>query len=197
MVHPTEDATSLLTAVASGNPDARKYLFSLLYDELHGLAHNVMRSENPGNILQTTALINEAYISLVKSEEVRCHNRTHFFAMAARAMRQILIDEARKRRAAKRGGGKIPLSIEVVGQVSHGQSPAGPQPEKLDKLAAALEKMEAIDGYERLCSVLDLVFFAGLSQDETADALGIAKITVRRDWEFAKAWLQREMSREE
>lgn len=197
MVNPTEDATSLLTAVSSGNADARKHLFSLLYDELHGLARHAMRGENPGNILQTTALINEVYIRLVKSEEVRCRNRTHFFAVAARAMRQILISEARKRRSAKRGAGKVPLSVEILGELGHESTPAGPQSEKLDKLAAALEKMETIDGYERLCSVLDLSFFAGLSQDETAEVLGVAKITVRRDWEFAKAWLQQEMSRGE
>jgi RNA polymerase sigma-70 factor, ECF subfamily len=190
---PLDDATALLAAVSSGNLDARKELFPLLYNELHALARQAMRREKAGNILQTTALINEAFIHLVKSKEVRCRNSSHFFSIAAKAMRQILVSEARRRMAAKRGGGIIPLSIEKLDKLDTGPPQATARPEKLERLDSALEKLESIKGQERLCSVIELEFFAGLSHEEAANVLGVSKATVRRDWEFAKVWLLREM----
>ncbi len=188
-----ENATTLLGAASSGDQEARRKLFSVLYEELHSLAHAAMSNENPGHILQTTALIHETYLRLVKSSDVSWRDRSHFFTVAARAMRRILVSEARSRKAAKRGEGRKPVSLHSLENVVSGSTPAVFPFEHFEELDRALEKLGACDGYSRMCTIVELRFFAGLTHEEVAEVLGISKGTVRRDWEFAKVWLHQEL----
>lgn len=188
-----EDTVNLLVAISSGDRSAESRLFTLVYQELHGLAHAAMRGEPRGHVLQTTALIHEAYLRLLPASDLSLQDRGHFLCLAARAMRRILVDEARRRRTVKRGKGAVPLSLEAV-QAQVG-IPVDTQRtfQDLEALDRALQRLEARDDCERMCQIVDLLFFVGLTQEEAAKILGVSKGTVRRDWDFAKVWLQQEI----
>jgi RNA polymerase sigma factor (TIGR02999 family) len=160
-------------------------LAPLVYDELRQLAHRYMRSERPDHTLQATALVNEAYLRLADQTDPHWQNRTHFFAVAARMMRHILVDYARGRQRAKRGAGgvKVELSDEAV--VTETQA------EQVVDLNDALERLAELD--RRASQVVELKYFGGMNYDEIADVLRVSAITVRRDWEFAKSWLRKEL----
>jgi RNA polymerase sigma factor (TIGR02999 family) len=179
--------TDLLQAWSDGDQTALNRLMPLVYDELHRLATRYMRRERSDHTLQTTALINEAYLRLIERGHTRWENRAHFFAISAQLMRQILVDFARSRRSRKRGGGKF--------QVSLGEALAAPVKRDADLVALddALNELAAID--ERKSRIVELRFFGGLSEKETADVLKISPATVRRDWKVAKVWLLRELRR--
>lgn len=180
------DITALLEAHSSGNPDAMDELFPLVYDELRRIASRRMQGERSGHTLRTTALVHEAYLELVDLDNVDWQNRRHFFAIAARVMRNVLVDYAVKKNAQKRGGDldRVPLAEEdgVVSVVLE------------DVLAVhqALERLETVD--ERQVRVVECRFFAGLTIEETANALDISPATVGRDWRMARAWLNRELT---
>jgi RNA polymerase sigma factor (TIGR02999 family) len=186
--------TMLLEKVSRGEAQATDELFPMVYDELRALASASLAQERKAHTLQATALVHEAYMRLVGPSEVSWESRAHFFGAAARAIRRILTDHARARNAVKRGGGRpvaeLAESAEVAGAGGHGASGdvGGTDFVALD---AALEKLAAIDP-ER-ARVVELRFFAGLSVDQTAAALGSSPRTVARQWEFARAWLKREM----
>lgn len=178
----THEVTGLLLAWSAGDQAAFDRLMPLVYDELRRLARSYMRQERAGHTLQTTALIHEAYLRLINADEVRLENRTHFFAVAARLMRQILVDFARARGYQKRGGGAQQVSLDdalVIGQ---------PRNEELLALDEALNALAQTD--ERKSRVVELRFFGGLTEAETAEALNVSPETVRRDWRLAKSWLQ-------
>lgn len=158
----------------------------MVYNELHRLAHQHMRREQAGHMLQTSALINEAYLRLVDQPEVTFENRAHFFGIAARLMRQILVDEARKRNSAKRGGGAIQVSLAEATTVAQEQAA---NVVALDKALKGLERIDV-----RQSEIVELRFFGGLSIDETAEVLKVSPGTVMRDWTFARAWLRNEMN---
>jgi RNA polymerase sigma factor (TIGR02999 family) len=183
---PESDVTRLLHAVNRGEPSAPEDLYRLVYEELRRLAGARMGSQRDGHTLQPTALVHEAYLRLVGSDS-RWQGRAHFFGAAARAMRQVLVDHARRRGARKRGGGRGRISLSDLDPATEA---------RLDDLLAldeALERLAARD--RRKASVVELRFFAGLEVDETARALGISPRSVHLDWRFAKAWLFREMTR--
>ena len=161
-------------------------LAPLVYDELRQLAHRYMRSERPDHTLQTTALVNEAYLRLADQTNPHWQDRTHFFAVAARMMRHILVDYARGRQRAKRGAGgvKVELSDEAV--VTETQA------EHVVDLNDALERLAELD--RRASQVVELKYFGGMNYDEIGEVLSVSAITVRRDWEFAKAWLHKALS---
>ena len=176
-----QDVTGLLIKWRQGDKAALDALIPLVYKELRGVAGARLRVERAGCSLQTTALVHETYLRLVDLNRLTLENRTHFFAIAARLMRQILVDQARRAQADKRGGGLTMVTLEAA-------SPAS-TPNVVDVLALdqALEELASVD--ERLCRVVELKFFAGLTIDETADALEVSRATVERDWAAAKAWL--------
>ncbi len=179
------DITQLLREWANGAPSALDTLTPLVYAELRRLAGSYMRSEAPGHTLQPTALVHEAFLRMVARDAPDCQNRSHFYGVASHLMRQILIDHARTRHAGKRGGGKAHISLEENLVVS---------PEREADLVAlddALERLSALD--PRKTQVVELRFFGGLSVEESAEALKVSEVTVRRDWQFAKAWLVREL----
>ena len=180
------DVTQLLAAWRGGDPAALERLIPLVYAELRRVASARLRHEAPNHTLQTTALVHEAYVRLVGLERMALRDRTHFFAMAARLMREVLVDHARRRDAQKRGGGVTRLGLEDVA--------AGAESAIVDVLALdeALTELNAVD--ERLCRVVELRYFAGLNIAETADALDVSSATVERDWTFSKAWLLQRLS---
>ena len=179
------DVTLLLHEWRRGNQGALDKLMPLIYRELHRLAHKYMVREQAGNILQTTALLNEAYLRLVDLKRVQWQDRVHFFAVSARMMRRVLVEFARSRRAHKRGGDlrRIELDEEVIPRIGRGAD--------LIALDDALQALAAIDPRE--ASVVELRFFGGLTVAETAEALGVSDKTVMRDWELAKVWLLHEL----
>lgn len=182
----SHEVTKLLLAWSAGDRTALDRLAPLVYDELRRLARGYMRRERDGHTLQTTGLINEAYLRLVDAGQVRLENRTHFFAVAARLMRQILVDFARSRGYQKRGGGALQVSLDdamLIGQ---------PRDEDLIALDEALAALAEVD--ERKASVVELRFFGGLTEGETAAALNVSPETVRRDWRLAKSWLLHKLS---
>jgi len=183
---PPREITKLLKDWSGGDSTALDRLIPLVYDELHRLAHQHMRRERAGHLLQTSALINEAYLRLVDQPELTIENRVHFFGVAARLMRQILVDEARKRNSAKRGGGGIQLSLNEATSVAQEQAA------NVVGLDDALQRLEGIDN--RQSRIVELRFFGGLSIEETAKVLKVSPGTVMRDWTFARAWLRSEMS---
>jgi RNA polymerase sigma factor (TIGR02999 family) len=184
-----DDITRLLAAWTEGDREALDRLMPLVYEELRRLAHRSMRREPEGHVLQTTALVNEVYLKLVKERGMRWQDRVHFFAVTAHMMRRILVDYARRRNAGKRGGGVFHVSLgEAI--VAPDQCDA-----ELIALDEALSRLAAID--ERKSRVAELRFFAGLSAEETAEALGVSAGTVGREWRLAKAWLRRELSRDD
>ena len=182
------DVTRLLRAWSSGDPEALNALTPLVYEELHRRAHWQMRRENPGHTLQTTALVNEAYLRLVDMRQVSWRDRAHFFALASRVIRHVLVDAARARRSQKRGADASAEALDDNLLVS-----VNPLADVI-ALDDALRALSAID--ERKNQVVELRFFGGLTVEETAEVLGVSAETVKRDWKLAKAWLRRELRRE-
>lgn len=181
-----DNVSLLLRKWSEGDDSALEELTPLVYDELHRLAHQHMRREQAGHILQTSALINEAYLRLVDQAHTPWQDRAHFFGIAARLMRQILVDEARKRNSAKRGGTMVQVPLDDIATLA--QEQAG----NVIALDDALKHLEAID--ERQSEIVELRFFGGLSIDETANVLKVSPGTVMREWTFARAWLRSQMS---
>ena len=182
---PREAVTALLLEWRQGDKGALDRLVPLVYEELRRVARARLKAER-GHSLQTTALVHEAYFRLVDLDRMTFNSRTHFFAVAARLMRQILVDHARKRLAGKRGGG---VTIVGLDEVSPAAKTTGVDVLALDE---ALDQLTSIDA--RLCHVVELRFFAGLNIDETAEALDVSTATVERDWVTAKAWLFQRLS---
>jgi RNA polymerase sigma factor (TIGR02999 family) len=188
-MHPRspKEISQLLVDWTDGNKAARDQLIPLVDAELRRLAHQYMRRERAGHTLQTTALVNEAYLRLIGQRQVPWQNRAHFFGIAARLMRRILIDYARNRRSAKRGGEAVKVSLDEAAMVSQERAA------ELIALDDALQNLAAID--PRRCQVVELRFFGGLSVEETAEVLKVSRQTVMRDWTLAKAWLHREVAK--
>lgn len=180
----TSDVTELLLRWGDGDQAALDRLMPVVYRDLHSLAAGIFAAERPGHTLQPTAVVNEVYLRLVDQRRVRWRNRAQFFAIAARMMRRILVDHARRRRALKRITVLPPSGANAV------------QPREVDLLAldAALERLSGLA--QRQTDVVELRFFAGLTLDETAAALGVSKATVKVDWSMAKAWLAKELQSE-
>jgi RNA polymerase sigma factor (TIGR02999 family) len=181
------EITQLLLAWSQGDRSALDRLIPLVYEELRRLAKRYMAQERPGHTLQTTALVNEAYLRLIDSSQVQWQNRAHFFAVSAQLMRRILVDFARDRRQLKRGGETRRVSLDEALIVS--EEPGT----DLVALDDALSALAALD--QRQCQVVEMRFFGGMSVDETAEALKISPTTVRRDWTLARAWLHRELNK--
>jgi len=181
-----QEVTRLLLAWNEGDEGALEKLVPQVYQELRRLAKRQMRREHPDHTLQTTALINEAYLRLVDLRNVQWQNRAHFFALCARLMRRILVDFARSRHYAKRGGGAQPVSLDESLVVSPAHSTDFVA---VDDALKALTKVDA-----RKAQVVELRFFGGLTVEEAAEALKVSSETIQRDWKLAKAWLLRELS---
>jgi RNA polymerase sigma factor (TIGR02999 family) len=187
------EITVLLRAWGNGDQEALDRLAPLVYDELHRLARRYMRNERAGNTLQTTALVNEAYLRLVEAEGAGWHDRVHFFAVSAQIMRRILVDAARARSSFKRGGRlrrvehSNAFDLDALPDVASGRD------RELVAIDDALNTLAGMD--PRKARVIELRFFGGLSVEETAEVLKISPQSVMRDWKLAKAWLMRELSR--
>jgi len=177
--------TQLLAEWNHGDNAALVELTPLVYEELRRLAHHFMEGQRSDHTLQTTALVDEAYLRLADQTKPRWQNRAHFFAVAARAMRQILVNYAKSSRAQKRGGGALKVELDEAAIVSPEQSQA------IVDLHEALERLGALDS--RKARVVELKYFGGLNHDEIAEVMKISTVTVRRDWVFAKAWLHNEL----
>jgi len=184
----SQEITALLAAWGSGDQTALDQLMPLVYDELRRIAHRYLGRERVGHTLQSADLINEAYLKLLGERQMDWQNRAHFFAVAAQAMRQILVDYARTRNRDRRGGGAQRVSLEDALAVADEQSA------ELVALDDALNGLAVFD--KRKSKVAELRFFGGLSVEETAEVLHVAPITVMREWRLAKAWLYRELNRE-
>jgi len=180
----SKEITHLLVAWSEGDESALQQLAPLIHSELHRLAHNYMSRERPGHLLQTAALINEAYVRLIDWKNVRWQNRAHFFGVAAQLMRRILVDFARERKYFKRGGGALPVSLSEAALVVQ----QSPDFVALDEALTALGEIDS-----RKVQVVEMRFFAGLSVEEIAELLNVSKETVMRDWRLAKVWLLRQL----
>jgi len=180
-----QEVTQLLANWSQGDPTALEKLIPLVYKELRHLAHRYMEGQRPNHTLQTTALVNEAYLRLADQTNPSWQNRAHFFAVAARAMRQIVVDYARSYQTQKRGGGALKVELDEAAIVSPEQS------KEIVDLHEALERLGTLDS--RKARVVELKYFGGLNYDEMAEVLKISRVTVRRDWEFAKLWLYTEL----
>jgi RNA polymerase sigma factor (TIGR02999 family) len=180
-----QDVTSMLVAWSGGDSSMEEPLMEALYDDLRRKAAGILRHGSPGRTLQPTALVNEAYLRLVDQKRVAWQNRAHFLAVAARLMRRILIDYARRQRAAKRGG--------AATRVTLGDFAAPRRDSPLDLLALdeALADLAALDA--RQARIVELRAFGGLGVEEAAEVLGVSPATVKRDWSFAQAWLERRL----
>ena len=186
MTSPPNEVTRMLVAWSNGDEAARDQLMPLVYDELHRLAKQYMNRERPGHTLQTSALVNEAFLRLVDQRDVHWQNRAHFFGIAAQMMRRILVDYARNRRYAKRGGDARQVSLDEVAIVSG---------ERVAEVVALDDALKGLAQFDlRKSQIVELRFFGGLSIDETAEVLAVSPGTVMRDWTLAKAWLRREMT---
>jgi RNA polymerase sigma factor (TIGR02999 family) len=181
------EVTRILGQIRAGDRDAAARLLPLVYDELRALARSHLKRERPGHTLEPTALVNEVWLHFKKGAELDIANRSHFLAVAAKAMRRLLIDHARARGAAKRGGGWEKVSL------SEQSGPPACSEVDVDVVALheALERLEQLG--ERLARAVELRFFGGLTVGEAADVLGVAPVTVEKDWTKAKAWLRREL----
>jgi RNA polymerase sigma factor (TIGR02999 family) len=188
-VPSSQDVTRLLKDWCQGDQAALDRLMPLVHDELHRLAHRYMARERVGHTLQTTALVNEAYLRLVDASQVEWQNRAHFFAISANLMRRILVDFARSRGYRKRGG-----NVHKV-ELDEGRIASPRQSADLVALDDALDALAAID--PRQAQVVEMRFFGGLGEEEAAEVLGVSSRTVKRDWAMAKAWLARELKRAE
>ncbi len=178
----------MLREWSDGNREALDNLMPLVYDELHRQAANYLRRERPNHTLQTTALIHEAYLKLIDQRETNWESRTHFYAIAAQAMRRILVDYARKKHRGKRGGVESDLSLEKAALVVSEEKSVD-----LIALDEALTRLAVED--EQQARIVELRYFGGLTLEETAKALNISPATISRDWFMAKAWLHRELTR--
>lgn len=190
------ETTDLELRRASDEPTTWDRIIPLVYGELRAIAHRQLMGERESHTLTTTALVHEAFLRLAGQPEIRWQNEAHFFAIAARVMRQVLVDYARYHRAAKRAGTLQPMEIDAIAarDSRSGAMESLLADERADVLVAlddALERLAALD--ERLVRIVDCRFFGGLTEEETARALGLSARTVRRDWAKAKAWLQREL----
>ena len=183
----TPEITRLLVEWSDGNQAALDALMPIVHAELQKLAHSFMRRENSAHTLQTTALVNEAYLRLIDQNRVQWQNRTHFFGIAAQMMRRILIDHARKHEYAKRGGGAIKISLDDVAEISDEKAA------EMIALDEALSELAKIDA--RRARVVELRYFGGLSNDEISVVLDISVNTVMRDWNLAKAWLHHALTK--
>ncbi|HVT97574.1 MAG TPA: sigma-70 family RNA polymerase sigma factor [Acidobacteriaceae bacterium] len=183
----TSETTQLLRAWAGGDPEALERLTPHVYRTLRRIAGAHLRNERPGNTLQATALVHEAYLELIDITNVDWQHRAHFFAVSAQIMRHILLDRARRRVAAKRGGHAERVDLDELPDLS------GNRAEELIALEDALNALAAFD--QRKARVVELRFFGGLSVEESATVLGISPETVMRDWKFSRSWLQAELSR--
>jgi len=181
----TDNVTRLLLDWSNGDKSALEKLIPLVYDELRRMARQYMRRERPGHTLESTALVNEAYIKLIDCSRVGWQNRAHFFAVAAQLMRRILIDHARSRNYAKRGGGVRKVSLDEAAILSEERA------SELIAIDNALTNLAAID--PRKSQIVELRFFGGLNLEETAEVLGVSSPTVQREWRKAKAWLYQEV----
>jgi RNA polymerase sigma factor (TIGR02999 family) len=186
LTHQQHEITQLLAEWSDGNQSALDELYPLVYEELHRLARRYMSRERKGHTLQTTALINEAYVRLVDQRNVHWANRSHFFAISAQIMRRILIDHARRHAYAKRGGGAQQVSLEEVAIVANEKSA---EIIRLDEALTTLAKMDP-----RRCHVVELRYFGGLSNEEIAGVLNVSENTVTRDWNLARAWLHQQLT---
>lgn len=182
---PQKNVTQLLADWSRGNDAALNELTPLVYEELRQLARYFMGRQRPDHTLQATALVNEAYLRLADQTNPSWQNRAHFFAVAARAMRQILVNYAQSQRSQKRGGGALKVELDEAAIVSPEAS------KEIVDLHEALERLAALDS--RKAQVVELKYFGGLNYDEIAEVLKISPVTVRRDWEFARAWLYTEL----
>jgi RNA polymerase sigma factor (TIGR02999 family) len=180
------EITQLLAEWSDGNQSALDELYPLVYDELHRLARGYMSRERKGHTLQTTALINEAYVRLVDQRNVHWANRSHFFAISAQIMRRILIDHARRYAYAKRGGGAQQVSLDEAAVVTSGIG------SELIRLDEALKTLAALD--PRRSQVVELRYFGGLNNEEIAGVLNVSENTVTRDWNMARAWLYQQLT---
>jgi len=185
---PQAEVTRLLAAWAKGDQTALNDLIPLVYDELHRIARRAWGEQQPYRTLQPTALINEAYLKLANSEIATFQDRCHFFAVSCTAMRQILVNHAKRRLSARHGGGHTRISIDEVQPAVHQEA------SDIVTLHEALEELHKFD--PRKAKVVEMRYFGGLSIEETAEALGVSIGTVNRDWRLARSWLIREMNRE-
>ena len=184
--HADPEITALLQAHAAGDAGALERLLPRVYDELRGIARNRLRRERPDHTLATTELVHEAFLKLMPFDRVDWRGRAHFFAVASRAMRNVLVEYAERRNALKRGGGAVAFTLDE-------HDGATEQPvDELIALSDALRRLEQMDA--RQARVVECRYFGGLSLDETAAALNISPATVSRDWTFARAWLHRELT---
>lgn len=187
MSEGSPNLTQLLVSYSEGDRQALEQLLPQVYDELRKLAQNYMRREDKQHTLQPTALVHEAYFKLIDQRDVKWQNRAHFFGVAAQLMRRILIDHARQRKAAKRGGNEARISFDEG--IHWSAAEEGPDLVVLDE---ALQRLEKLDG--RQARVVELRYFGGLNIEETAEVLSTSPATVKRDWVMAKAWLYRELT---
>jgi RNA polymerase sigma-70 factor (ECF subfamily) len=180
------EITELLAQARLGDGAAESHLAALVYDELHRIASRYMCKERPDHSLQATALVDDAYVRLVMKEDRSWQNRSHFFAVAAQIMRRILIDHARSRNAAKRSGHRAMVRLDDVVVISD---------QKCEELMAVDEALSRLAEWDpRLSRIVEMRFFAGLTEEEIAEVLGVSPRTVKRDWKVAKAWLHVELS---
>jgi len=182
---PTHEITQWLVGWSDGDPSALEKLTPLVYRELHRLAQAYMRGERPGHTLQTTALVNEAYVRLIDADRMGWQNRAHFYGVAAKLMRHILVDFARSRDQVKRGGGVEPLPLDEAWTITTDRTA---ELVNLDDALTALEKLDA-----RQSRIVELRFFGGLTEPEIAEVLKVSPRTVNSDWSLARAWLLREL----
>jgi RNA polymerase sigma-70 factor, ECF subfamily len=183
-----KEITRLLVAWSDGDESALAELTPLVHQELHRLAHHYMSHERAGHTLQTSALVNEAYVRLIDWKDVRWQSRAHFFSVSAQLMRRILVDFARRRRYPERVGGERPLiALDNAAELTSGK---GPDLVALDEVLVSLSELDP-----RKSKVVELRFFGGLSLDEVAEVLKVSRATVRRDWSLARAWLHRELTK--
>src|SRR5688572_25959000 len=187
MSHTPENVTGFLIQWGEGDRSAMDRLMPVVYDELRRIAGRHFRRERPDNTLQPTALVNEVYLRLVDQQGVSWQSRAHFFGIAARLMRQILVDRARSRQAAKRGGADYRLDLTDAGDV-----PDKGRPLDLLALDRALDGLASFDPQQG--RIVELKFFGGLSIEETAEVMGISPATIKREWALARSWLFRELS---
>ncbi|MFQ5570068.1 MAG: ECF-type sigma factor [Rhodothermales bacterium] len=181
------DVTYLLAQLSNGHEEALDRLLPLIYDELRRLAHRQRLRQHAHETLNTTALVHEAFLKLAGKDDASWKSRAHFFRIAARAMRDVLVDYARRQRAAKRGGDRPDHSLDDIGELPEVRA------EEVLGIHEALHRLEALD--PRQCRIVELRYFVGLTIPETADVLGISAATVKRDWVAARAWLQREITK--